>query len=78
MDPCTPRGYASEKESRKLSHTSLMGKKKFKSTLYPSGNFSECRSASLKLLQKGQGIYLITPHASCCVIVHDIILCSEC
>ncbi|XP_057777203.1 probable apyrase 6 [Salvia miltiorrhiza] len=54
MDPCTPRGYVSEKEARKLSPTSLVEKRRYMSTLSPSGNFSECRSASLKLLQKGK------------------------
>ncbi|KAI3467345.1 hypothetical protein Pfo_024008 [Paulownia fortunei] len=54
MDPCTPRGYAPDKEAWKLSPTSLIEKNRYLSTLLPSGNFSECRSASLKLLQKGQ------------------------
>ncbi|CAI9761795.1 unnamed protein product [Fraxinus pennsylvanica] len=39
MDPCTPRGYLHDKGTWKLS---------------PKGNFSECRSASLKLMQKGK------------------------
>ncbi|KAK6159953.1 hypothetical protein DH2020_003334 [Rehmannia glutinosa] len=55
MDPCTPRGYAPDKEAWKLSPTSLIEKNRYPSTLLPSGNFSECRSASLKLLQKDQG-----------------------
>ncbi|KAH6798496.1 GDA1/CD39 nucleoside phosphatase family protein [Perilla frutescens var. frutescens] len=54
MDPCTPRGYDLEKEDGKLSPTTLIEKKRYISTLFPNGNFSECRSASLKLLQKGQ------------------------
>lgn len=53
MDPCTPRGYAPEKEALKVS-PSLIEKKNYLSTFFPSGNFSECRSASLKLLQRGQ------------------------
>lgn len=55
MDPCTPRGYVSEKEAWKLPPTSLIEKRRYMSTLSPGGNFSECRSASLKLLQKGKG-----------------------
>ncbi|PIN17164.1 Nucleoside phosphatase [Handroanthus impetiginosus] len=54
MDPCTPRGYAPDKEALKVSPTSLIEKDKYLSALHPNGNFSECRSASLKLLQKGQ------------------------
>ncbi|XP_042049116.1 probable apyrase 6 isoform X1 [Salvia splendens] len=54
MDPCTPRGYAYEKEARRLSPISLFEKRRYMSTLSPSGNFSECRSASLKLLQRGK------------------------
>lgn len=55
MDPCTPRGYAYEKEARRLSPISLVEKRRYMSTLSPGGNFSECRSASLKLLQRGKG-----------------------
>ncbi|EYU28756.1 hypothetical protein ABFS82_12G101800 [Erythranthe guttata] len=54
IDPCTPRGYSSNKEALKLSPSSLTEKNKYLSTLLPNGNFSECRSASLKLLQKDQ------------------------
>ncbi|KAK4402988.1 putative apyrase 6 [Sesamum angolense] len=54
MDPCTPRGYAPDKDALKLSPTSLIEKNTYLSTLLPSGNFSECRSAALKLLQKDQ------------------------
>ncbi|KAL2484637.1 putative apyrase 6 [Abeliophyllum distichum] len=50
MDPCTPRGYSHDKETWKLSPNSVVEKNR----LVPSGNFSECRSASLKLLQKGK------------------------
>ncbi|KAL3631168.1 hypothetical protein CASFOL_024152 [Castilleja foliolosa] len=53
IDPCTPRGYAHNGEASKLSPT-LFEKNNYLSTLLPSGNFSECRSASLKLLQKDQ------------------------
>ncbi|CAA0822306.1 Probable apyrase 6 [Striga hermonthica] len=53
-DPCTPSGYAHNEDAWKLSPASLVEKNKYLSTLLPSGNFSECRSASLKLLQKGK------------------------
>ncbi|EPS67236.1 hypothetical protein M569_07539, partial [Genlisea aurea] len=43
VDPCTPRGYSSSTV-----------KVRYVSVLEPSGNFSECRSASVKLLQKGK------------------------
>ncbi|KAL3501418.1 hypothetical protein ACH5RR_035867 [Cinchona calisaya] len=52
MDPCTPRGYMHNMASRKLSPSSLAEKSRYLSDLHPNGNFSECRSASLKLLQK--------------------------
>ncbi|CAK9136344.1 unnamed protein product [Ilex paraguariensis] len=54
MDPCTPKGYTQDMESWKLSPSSLAEKNKYLSTLHPSGNFSECRSASLMLLQNGK------------------------
>lgn len=43
IDPCTPRGYLHDNGTWKLSR---------------NGNFSECRSASLKLLQRGKGIFI--------------------
>ncbi|KAK4481598.1 hypothetical protein RD792_012500 [Penstemon davidsonii] len=55
MDPCTPRGYNHDQEALNLSPTLLIEKNRYLSTLLPNGNFSECRSASLKLLKKGQG-----------------------
>jgi len=54
VDPCTPRGYTHGQETQKLSPVSLIEKNRYQSTLHPNGNFSECRSASLKLLQKGK------------------------
>lgn len=61
MDPCSPRGYTHNLRSLKLSPSSLADKNRFLSALYPSGNFSECRSASLSLLQKGKGLLLLFP-----------------
>ncbi|PNT17006.1 hypothetical protein POPTR_010G169100v4 [Populus trichocarpa] len=53
-DPCTPKGYSHVVESWKLSPGSLTEKNRFVSTLHSRGNFSECRSAALTLLQKGK------------------------
>lgn len=54
MDPCTPRGFKYNLMLEKLSPSSLIETNKYLSYLHPSGNFSECRSASLMLLQKGK------------------------
>ncbi|KAF9674448.1 hypothetical protein SADUNF_Sadunf10G0128300 [Salix dunnii] len=54
MDPCTPKGYSHVVESWKLSPGSLTEKNRVVSTLHSRGNFSECRSAALSLLQKGK------------------------
>ncbi|KAK6242740.1 hypothetical protein SCA6_008129 [Theobroma cacao] len=50
IDPCTPKGYLPE--SSKLSLVSMAEKSKYISELQARGNFSECRSAALMLLQK--------------------------
>jgi apyrase len=55
LDPCTPKGYSHNVESLKLSPGSLEDKSKYLATLQSKGNFSECRSAALTLLQKGKG-----------------------
>lgn len=62
MDPCSPRGYPHNLMSLKLSPSSFTDKTRHLSALYPSGNFSECRSASLSLLQKGKES---CPYKSC-------------
>ncbi|XP_062161484.1 probable apyrase 6 [Alnus glutinosa] len=54
LDPCTPKGYSHNVESWKLSPGSLEEKSKYFATLQSKGNFSECRSAALMLLQKGK------------------------
>ncbi|XVE91496.1 hypothetical protein REPUB_Repub01dG0015100 [Reevesia pubescens] len=51
-DPCTPKGYLPQ--SSKLSLGSMAEKSKYISELQARGNFSECRSAALMLLQKGK------------------------
>ncbi|KAE9605527.1 hypothetical protein Lal_00024860 [Lupinus albus] len=54
IDPCTPTGYSHSVESWKFSPGSLSDKRQFRSTIQTRGNFSECRSAALMLLQKGK------------------------
>ncbi|KAJ7943475.1 Nucleoside phosphatase GDA1/CD39 [Quillaja saponaria] len=53
IDPCTPKGYSHNIESWNPSPGSL-GLKNRQSTLETRGNFTECRSAALMLLQKGK------------------------
>ncbi|KAF5751989.1 apyrase 6 isoform X1 [Tripterygium wilfordii] len=53
LDPCTPKGYSNNLESWRPSPDSLAGRKEsLPSLLQSSGNFTECRSAALMLLQK--------------------------
>ncbi|XAR65193.1 Apyrase [Bertholletia excelsa] len=54
IDPCTPSGYSHDMSSWMLSPGSMAEKSKYVSVLQPRGNFSECRSAALSLLQKGK------------------------
>lgn len=54
IDPCTPKGY-SHAEPLKLSPDSVDDKERLLSTFDSKGNFSECRSAAFKLLQKENG-----------------------
>ncbi|KAL5759522.1 hypothetical protein ACOSQ2_018360 [Xanthoceras sorbifolium] len=54
IDPRSPKGYLHEIELSKQSTGSLAEKSKYLSTLQARGNFSECRSAALTLLQKGK------------------------
>ncbi|KAK8508138.1 hypothetical protein V6N13_055590 [Hibiscus sabdariffa] len=51
-DPCTPKGYLPE--SSNLSLGSKAEQSKYVSEFQARGNFSECRSAALMLLQKGK------------------------
>lgn len=53
IDPCTPKGYLHNVESWKLA-PGLLDEKNGLSTLQSNGNFSECRSAALLMLQKGK------------------------
>ncbi|KAL9328192.1 hypothetical protein ACSQ67_003195 [Phaseolus vulgaris] len=54
IDPCTPTGYSYNAESLKFPPSSVSGKTHYHSTVQTRGNFSECRSAALMMLQKGK------------------------
>jgi apyrase len=55
VDPCTPKGYSHNAELGKLSPGSLEQQNRYLADLQSKGNFSECRSAALMMLQKGKG-----------------------
>lgn len=57
-DPCTPRGFARIAGSVKLPVSVLEPKVEYRPFAHAVGNFSECRSAALTLLQKGNGSHL--------------------
>ncbi|XP_057494981.1 probable apyrase 6 isoform X1 [Actinidia eriantha] len=54
LDPCIPSGYSHSTKPGTLSTGSKSERSKYPSALLPRGNFSECRSAALMLLQKGK------------------------
>ncbi|RDX92835.1 putative apyrase 6 [Mucuna pruriens] len=54
IDPCTPTGYSYNVESWKFPPSSESEKNQYQTTIRTRGNFSECRSAALMLLQKGK------------------------
>ena len=54
IDPCTPAGYSYNVNSWKSSPSSHNERSQYQSTVQTRGNFSECRSAALMLLQKGK------------------------
>ncbi|RZC28507.1 probable apyrase 6 [Glycine soja] len=54
IDPCTPTGYSYNVESWKFPPSSESEKNQYQSTVQARGNFSECRSVALTLLQKGK------------------------
>ncbi|CAL5012668.1 unnamed protein product [Urochloa decumbens] len=53
-DPCTPRGFTSTVGPVKLPVSVLDPKVEYRPFAHAAGNFSECRSAALTLLQKGR------------------------
>lgn len=55
VDPCTPNGYSHISESEALSPGYMVERNRYLSTFHSKGNFSECRSVALMLLQKGKG-----------------------
>ncbi|KAL0551714.1 hypothetical protein IC582_010803 [Cucumis melo] len=54
VDPCTPNGYSHISESEALSPGYMVERNRYLSTFHSKGNFSECRSVALMLLQKGK------------------------
>ncbi|KAK1425786.1 hypothetical protein QVD17_21145 [Tagetes erecta] len=54
LDPCSPKGYKHNLQTGNITPSSLVKENDQLSILHASGNFSECRSASLTLLQKGK------------------------
>ena len=54
IDPCTPTGYLHNVESWKFSPSSGSDQSQYQPTVQTKGNFSECRSAALMLLQRGK------------------------
>ncbi|OVA09001.1 Nucleoside phosphatase GDA1/CD39 [Macleaya cordata] len=54
IDPCTPKGYLHSLESWNFSPGAVDEKNKYLTNLHARGNFSECRSAALMVLQKGK------------------------
>ncbi|KAG7654254.1 Nucleoside phosphatase GDA1/CD39 [Arabidopsis suecica] len=53
-DPCTPKGYIYDINSKKYSSGFLADESKLKGSLQAAGNFSKCRSATFALLQEGK------------------------
>lgn len=55
VDPCAPKGYSHNEEV--MVRTSGVSRSKLENQYVDNGNgnFTECRSSSLMLLQKGKG-----------------------
>ncbi|KAK6931241.1 Nucleoside phosphatase GDA1/CD39 [Dillenia turbinata] len=56
IDPCSPKGYKPNFQTLNLHLDSSNEKIEQLSMLHARGNFSECRSAALALLQKGKDL----------------------
>ncbi|KAJ8773762.1 hypothetical protein K2173_006412 [Erythroxylum novogranatense] len=54
IDPCTPKDYSHATVAWKLAPGPSTEKNKLPSLFHSKGNFSECRTAALTLLQKGK------------------------
>ena len=74
-DPCTPRGFTRIAGAVELPASVIEPKVEYRTFAHAVGNFSECRSAALTLLQKGKGslsvvmshiIFLIFPFLHSC------------
>ncbi|CAD5312681.1 unnamed protein product [Arabidopsis thaliana] len=53
-DPCTPKGYIYDTNSKNYSSGFLADESKLKGSLQAAGNFSKCRSATFALLKEGK------------------------
>lgn len=58
IDPCSPKGYSHSLNSFNNSAGVLPSKPEIHPVVRASGNFSECRSAAFKLLQKEKGMLI--------------------
>jgi len=67
-DPCTPKGYIYDTNSKNYSSGFLADESKLKGSLQAAGNFSKCRSATFALLKEGKGKQraLLVRIAECC------------
>ncbi|KAJ9563782.1 hypothetical protein OSB04_008942 [Centaurea solstitialis] len=54
LDPCSPKGYKHNSMIGNLTPNSFVDMNEQSPVLLANGNFSECRSAALTLLQKGK------------------------
>jgi apyrase len=61
-DPCTPRGFTHMAGAVNLPASVLEPKVEYRPFAHAVGNFSECRSSALTLLQKGKGSHLLLYH----------------
>ncbi|CAH8362015.1 unnamed protein product [Eruca vesicaria subsp. sativa] len=54
IDPCTPKGYTAGKKSLNDSFGILAEESRLTATVQAAGNFSQCRSLTFAMLQKGK------------------------
>lgn len=57
-DPCAPKGYSLDAITQKHLSGFLAEESKLASSFQAVGNYSECRSAALSILQEGNGTTL--------------------
>lgn len=58
-DPCAPKGYNLDTNTQKHLSGLLAEESRFSDSFQAGGNYSECRSAALTILQEGNGRILI-------------------